>query len=715
MAKVNKTWYIWSNEIYNDTWQMGLYVSQTGDLDTNSSNISLMGLLKNVSNVSQEIGNTCEFTAKIDEQLNSVTSDIIQIGDLEPDAYANTFTSLYFYDIKHDIYGDKTISINAEIKPNYPNITLNINLILDLETIDISNAYFTEIKDADKDALYTGFATIKTKIIVLPDANNTEELVLTEKDAIKSWTHTDERYVPDNGFIGQFIARTLDGELQNITDDFNIENREIELRLGIVQMGSNTENLTSEDGLILTTENNTKVANRTFDEDIVTWYSLGNFLITKPEDDNVSDNTKFESFDYTVKFNVDFNANWKKFGTEKSFNETISEGGYFTAGQLAQYVCDQVGVELATTKFTNYKFVIDSNQFTEGNTCRDVLKAISQLAYGWCRIGWDNKVYIDEPLIDTSNISKYETISNDNYYSLTTQKELYGPINRIVVGMEGIDGESFYVEDANSIEQNGLHEIYIYDNPITYTEDLRNLSLNYASKLFGFSYMPFEMETPGHIWIQAYEPIKIIDMEGNEKITYTFKNVINYTGHIKTKLSGEAITEQEKTTAYNISLYKTLKNVKIQVDKEEGIINIINAKVEAAENGLSSLETRFDMEITDTYSKQQIQEIISGTSEDGTVVSSVKTTSGVFDMNGLTIEQSTANTKTNINADGMIIYNKTGISDEDKLLEVNSNGVDAKNVKVKTYLNIGSHSRIEDYTHIDGTVGTGVFWIGSDY
>ena len=129
---------------------------------------------------------------------------------------------------------------------------------------------------------------------------------------------------------------------------------------------------------------------------------------------------------------------------------------------------------------------------------------------------------------------------------------------------------------------------------------------------------------------------------------------------------------------------------------------------------MSSLENRFDMEITETYSKQQIQEIISGIAEDGTVVSSVKSTAGTFDMNGLTIEQSTADTATNINANGMIIYNKTS-SVDDPLLTVNSNGVVAKNVKVSTYLNIGSHSRIEDYTHTDGSIGTGVFWIGSDY
>lgn len=711
MANIRKTWYLWSNEIYDSTWQMGISVTQNGNITTNSSNISVYPILKNITQEPQELSPTADMLTNIDGQTVE-NSDNNNITTVQPNAtYSFSMTPMNFYNVKHDIYGTKTISIHSEMTLVSPNITLSLDSLLTLLNIDTSNIVFTELNDTDKEAFYTGYVTIRTKVIVLPDPNHADEIVLTERDAVKTWSISEERYVPDNGFIGQFVARTLDGELQNITDDFNIENREVEVRIGIIQMGSDEENLTAEDGLILTTEDNEKVVNRTFNEDVITWYSLGNFLITKPEDDDVADNTRYEAFDYTVKFNTDFNADWKQFNSEPSFNETLASGGSYTALQLAKYVCGQVGVELATTAFSNANFVIKSNQFTEGNSCRDVMKAIAQLAYGWCRIGWDNKLYIDEPILDTTPISKYETLTNDNYYSLTIQRETYGPINRVVVGMEGIDGESFYAQDAESIEANGLHELYVYDNPITYTEELRNLSLNYASNLFGFTYVPFETETPGHLWLNANQPIALLDMQGNLKYTYPFNKTINYDGHIKTPLSGPAITEQEKTTAYNTSTYKTLRNVKIQVDKQEGVINIINSKVQASEDGLSSLETKFEQEITDTYSKQQIHEIINGTAEDGTVVSSVTTTAGTFDKNGLTIEQSTASTKTNVNADGMVIYNKTS-SVTDPLLIVNSNGVVAKNVKVSTYLNIGSHSRIEDYTHTDYSQGTGVFWIG---
>lgn len=575
---------------------------------------------------------------------------------------------------------------------------------------------YTELSSEDKQSLIDGTVAIKTKIIVQPDAKHPEQLVLTEEDSIKTWDLVDERYVPDFGFIGQFTARTLTGELQNISDDFNIENREIQLLMGVVKLGTRFQYLASEDGNYIITESGERILVSDLGEDNTTWYSLGNFLITKPEDNEVTDNTKFESFDYATKFNNDFNPGYTSENYPTSFSDLIANGNSLTASDLASYVCEQTGVELGNNDFTNSNFIISTNQFTQGESCRDVMKAISQLAFGWCRIGWDNKCYIDEPQTLMVTSGEENVLTNDNYYSLTTQKETFGPVNRIVIGMSSVQGTETIIQDETSIAENGLTEITIMDNPILYTKELRDSLEESSRKLLGLTYSPLETETPGHPWLRGNELIDVRDMESNNRYTYPFNRTIVYTGHIKSKINSPAPTSQEKATQYSRTLYKTIRDIGITVDAQNGKINTINEKVQAAEDGLSALTNRVENEITDTYSKTQIQEIISGTAEDGTVVSSVKSTAGTFDMNGLTIEQTDKpNTKTNINADGMVIYNKKGGIDGDELLLVNSNGVVAKNVKVSTYLNIGKHSRIEDYTHTDYTEGTGVFWIGSDY
>lgn len=629
--------------------------------------------------------------------------------------------------ITHDADGNGTIVFDYNITfggdTSYAtHRKINFSTNITLEHINIRGIPFTEMTETTKQAILSGDVAIKTRILYQSDSSNVmtladeettsggQTIVLTESDAIKTWELNDERYVPDNGFIGQFVSRTLTGELHNIDDNFSIENKDIELQIGVVQLGSQYQWLTTEDGEILIDQNGNRIYINDLGSDITTWYSLGNFLVTKPEDDEVADNTKFEAFDYATKFNKDFNADYTNSTYTDSFNSILKSGSSVTAGWLAQYTCSQVGVEFITNEFTNNDFEITSNQFVGGESCRDVMKAISQLAFGWCRIGWDNKCYIDEPQMVSMLSDDTNVLTNDNYYSLTTQKNVFGPVNRIVVGMSAVDGEDISTEDNNSIDTYGLTEVTIMDNPLLYTNELRAKIATTGEKLFGLYYTPMETETPGHPWLKGNELIDVHDMEGRSRPTYAFNRTMNYNGHIKTKLITPAPTEQEKTTAYNKTVYKTLRDVGIRVDKQEGLINIINAKTLATEDGLHAIETRFETEITDTYSKTQIKEIISGVAEDGTAVSSVKTTSGTFDKDGLTIEQSGSTTKTNVNSNGMIIRNTSGTAVDDQLLNVNSDGVNAKNIKVRKYLNIGSHSRLEDYEN-----GTGVFYIGGGF
>lgn len=667
--------------------------------------------------------NSYTLTISIDNDVKTFTENFLDI-EFVNNGLKDLSPSEKWY-VDYDADGTKSIIINCTLVTDFEtfgsysinNITIELDPIKKT-IVDVQSAF----SDEDMLALYNGTAAIKTKLLVKDEYDFDTEIVLTEEDAIKSWNLIDERYVPDNGFLGQFVAKTLEGELHNISDTFNIENREVVLMIGIVRLGSRFSYLTTEDGTkYITTEDGRYIIASELDEDETTWYQLGTYIVLTPEDDEVADNTKFEAMDFAVKFNEEFNANYTDSNWSISFKDTVENNGSFTALQLAKYTCAQVGIEFANESFTNSEFEIDSNQFNTDNTCRDVMKAISQLAFGWVRIGWDDKCYIDEletmseatVLTTDTDVIDYNEINNDHYYSLTTQKNNYGPINQVTVGMSSVVGNEGIIVDQNSIDTLGVNEIMLADNPITYTKELRDRAAENGYRLLGLTYAPFETETPGHPWLNGNELIKIVDMEGNVRHSYPFNRTIKYTGHIKTDIIAPAETKKEGATAYRRTLYKTIRDVSIVVDRQEGLIQMANSNAQASLDGLEKLERRVDLEITDTYSKTQIQEIISGTAEDGTVVSSVKSTSGTFDMDGLTIEQSEKpNTKTNVNGDGLIIYNRTGISTGDKLLDVNSNGVDAKNVKIERYLNIGKHSRIEDYTHTDYTEGTGVFWIG---
>lgn len=217
----------------------------------------------------------------------------------------------------------------------------------------------------DIDVLLDKTATIQTEIEILPISDNEESIILNEENSVIKWDYEDYRYVKDEGWIGQFVARKLIVELKNISDGFIVEDRECILKLGIKNV------------------------------DVTNWYSLGNFLIKKPKDNNVKDITKFEALDYAKKFN-------------KPYVDRMTYP--CTALELAQDVCSQADCELGHIDFKNSDYTIDGNVFTNNESLRDVMKAIGKLAFSWVRVDWDNKVYLDfeNVMYDSYNLFNYE-------------------------------------------------------------------------------------------------------------------------------------------------------------------------------------------------------------------------------------------------------------------------------------------------------------------
>ena len=402
--------------------------------------------------------------------------------------------------------------------------------------------------DSDKQALLDGTATIPYRITVLGDTEE-DNIILTEADIV-STTYEDYRYVDTATIcIGQFVARTISGELINKNDAFTIENKEIKIEFGVkTNTGTN-------------------------------YYSLGNFLITAPTDDDVKDKTTFEAMDYTKKFNQEFD------GTGLSFP--------CTALQLAQYCCNKCGVELATTTFTNSNFIVPNNQYETGDTYRKVMQDIGKLAYSWVRIGWDNKCYID---FSVPNAVKddYDKISTSNYYDLSLQKKVFGPVNRVVIGMTDIEGENAYIEDEDSIAENGVCELQIMDCNITYTPELRQQAITGASRLFGLTYLPLEINTTGHPWLLGKELIEVTTTEDTKVTTIPFDRTIEYMGHIKTKLTSKADTKTETEYKNPGTLETSVRQTRIIVDKQNQTITQLVTNVDEYDNRITQVEQDVD-------------------------------------------------------------------------------------------------------------------------
>ena len=409
------------------------------------------------------------------------------------------------------------------------------------------------MSESDILALIRGYATIPYRIYI--EGNDTP----LDEYEIVSTTYEDYRYVDtDSLVIGQFVARTFNGEIKNINRDLLIENKEIEVRMG-VKVGDTT-----------------------------TWYSLGNFLITKPEEDDVKDKMTFKSMDYTKKFNKKFDPSLVTFPC--------------TALELAEAVCAQCRVELATTDFTNADFIIENNQYVEDESCRKVMQDIGKLAYSWVRIGWDNKCYIDFEV--KTEVEDHNIITNDEYYDFSKQQKQFGVVNRVVVGIKDVDGENVAVQDDDSIAENGLCELHIYDNNLTYTPELRQQVIEGAKRLFGLKYVPVEVNTVGHPWLIGNELVRIIDMDGNAVDTYPFDRTIEYMGHIKTKLVSKAETQTQHEYVNNNTLGDLLNRTKIVVDKQNKTIQAVVDQSDSTSKKVAELGIALD-EISSSVSKTE--------------------------------------------------------------------------------------------------------------
>ena len=232
--------------------------------------------------------------------------------------------------------------------------------------------------------------------------DNLPEFIINESNYLKDLTFEDLRYVPDEGFIGGTVAKRVTGNFNNVDNSFSIQDREFELYLGVDLEDETTE-----------------------------YVKYGTFIVQKPEDDQVTDNTTFEALDYMVKLNLP----WENRLTYPC-----------TLKQLFDDLIEQSEIKTKVTSFLNEDFIVENNQFEEGTTRREVLKAIAQVAFNWARIDEDDELVMDFEKKDTID----ETLDVDKYYNFSSQEQ-YGPINVIIFRNSQVEGENITIKDEESI------------------------------------------------------------------------------------------------------------------------------------------------------------------------------------------------------------------------------------------------------------------------
>lgn len=333
----------------------------------------------------------------------------------------------------------------------------------------------------------------------------------------------DNCYVNDK-FLGTTVSKKITVNIINPDNDTDLENKEIQAFAGI-----NNE-----------------------------FVPFGNFIIQKPDNEEVKEKTEFIGYDYMIKFNAEYK------------DRVIYP---IKMKELFIDICRQVGLEAGNTNFVNADYMIIGNPFTNNEDCRTVLSNIAQLAGGFAKIGRDNKVYIVS--LDTQG-DAIDTLDGNNYYTDFSKNAQYGEINSLVIKVFDIEGENTSRDDKESIEENGLTEIVIENNYFLINQSEREKVIEPIwEHIKGLKYIPFKTQYYGYPYLDSGDAINILDSKDKKYLSYVFNHTFRYTGTFDGNIETLAMTKAQ--TAYkNTTDVKTkFKQAERRIDKINGIIEDI--------------------------------------------------------------------------------------------------------------------------------------------
>lgn len=337
-----------------------------------------------------------------------------------------------------------------------------------------------------------------------------------------------------DSFIGTFIARS--GKLKvNPADALNLENQWLELYQGIMVSGA------------------------------FQYKKLGSFLAYDKDDNN----------EYSI---IDKKA---------VFNETapVDEITYPTTPmQLAQWVCGKVGVSLVTTTFPNASLSIpEAISFGEQPVYADIIVAIAQASCTFARITSDDQ--LDFRWFSTSDFTIEQKNLAESWPKIA---EPYGPINSLVLAREPLN-DNVYIQDEESIEENGLTELKISNNPILDID--RHTSKNVIfERIDGFTYIPVTCKSQGFFIIEPGDIIQVQLKDKSYVTMYVMNHNISYSGSSRSSFETPALTKSQIQYQYAESVKQILKRTEAIVNKQEQEIQLIIETQDDQAERMTSIE-----------------------------------------------------------------------------------------------------------------------------
>ena len=282
---------------------------------------------------------------------------------------------------------------------------------------------------------------------------------------------------------------------------------------------------------------------------------IGTFIVTEVKDSDTFESVNVTAYDYGLKF-----AN--PYTTSLDYSNT-------TLFQVIQEICTNCGVELENASLPNGSFIVDSNQFVNGEQFGDVVAQASGINGMFATINSNDKlefIFTNE----TNEIIK-------DYVELDDKRDTWPITSVLVATSEDLETAGAVKKDQSLIDKYGEHWLKIYSYGFAYsTEKCQQLVNAIFNQVKGFAYSSFKSEYSFLPYLSLGDKIKFKNKEGKLVDSIILRYETNYD-----EITLEAPSIINASVDYELpeTPETTSKKALFKVDQALGEIDAISKKV----------------------------------------------------------------------------------------------------------------------------------------
>ena len=430
---------------------------------------------------------------------------------------------------------------------------------------------------------------------------------------------------------------------------------------------------------------------------------IGTFIVTDVSDSDTFESVNVTAYDYGLKF-----AN--------PYKSTLNYlNGNVTLFQVIQEICTNCGVELENTSLPNGAFIVDSNQFVNGEQYGDVVAQASGINGMFATINSNDKL----EFIFTNETS--EII--EDYVELDDKRDTWPITSVLVATSEDLETAGAVMKDEALIEQYGEHWLKIYSYGFAYsTIKCQQLVEAIFNQVKGFAYSSFKSEYSFLPYLSLGDKIKFKNKEGKlvnsvilryetnyDEITFEAPSITNASVDYELPETPEIIAKKAmiKVDQATGEILSQVEDVREDINGDNGLlqrVNVVENKQTATDLTINIISKNIDK------TNGEIREITTTNgytfNSDGMHISSsdnefnaIHNSNGAYYRDGNTVL--TQFTKDNTITKDMVLYGKYYYGVDEDLDVANFTKDDAMFIA-------------EKYTDNNGEVGFGHFYNGGE-